>query len=152
MARGRGGPQGRSLCNPLLRIVSLSRSRQRVRDRNRIRYRISIRIRIYSVCFVLLRHVLRLLEFASRLLGTFFSLLGFASRLLGFAWCLLGFACDAEKWSMQTCRDAINRVSTSGSTADSIPPHDAGTPPRTSWHGTVRRTASDAITVTGERR
>ena len=76
MARERGGPQGRSLCNPPWRIVSLSRSRQRVRDRIRIRYR--IRIRIYSVCFVLLRHVLRLLGFASRLLGTFFSLLPFA--------------------------------------------------------------------------
>ena len=45
---------------------------------------------------------------------------------------------------MQTCRDATDRVPTSGSTADSIPPRDAGTPPRTSWHGTVRRTASDA--------
>ena len=68
MARGRGGPQGRSLCNPLLRIVSLSRSRQRVRDRIRIRYRISIRIRIririYSVCLVLLRTFFVLLPFA----------------------------------------------------------------------------------------
>ena len=70
MARERGEPQGRSLCNPPWRIVSLSRSRQRVRDRIRIRIRIRyrIRIRIYSVCFVLLRHVLRLLGFASRLL------------------------------------------------------------------------------------
>ena len=134
----------------------LSRSRQRVRDRIRIRYRISlrirIRIRIYSVCFVLLRHVLRLLRFASRLLEFASRLLGFALHLLGFALHLLEFACDAVEWSMQTCRDATDRVPYIDSTADGIPPRDTGTPPRTSWHGTVRRTASDAITVTGERR
>ena len=93
-----------------------------------------------------------MLGFASRLLGFALHLLGLALHLLGFALHLLGFACDAVEWSMQTCRDATDRVPTSGSTADSIPPRDTDTPPRTSWHGTVRRTASDAIRMTEGRR
>ena len=96
---------------------------------------------MFCVCLGLLRVCLSLLRVYLDLLHVCLSLLHVCLGLLSICLDLL-----AMRWNGQCCRcrDATDRVSTSGSTADGIPPHHAGTPPRTSWHGTVRRTASDA--------
>ena len=101
---------------------------------------------MFCVCLGLLHVCLGLLSICLGLLHVCLGLLSICLDLLsiclGLLSICLGLLCNAVEWSMQTCRDATDRVPTSGSTADSIPPRDAGTPPRTSWHDSRDTTAN----------
>ena len=124
VARGRGGPQGRSLCNPLLRIVSLSLSSESETVSVSVSVTVSVSVSVY-------------IAFASFCLGMFYVCLGLLGICLSLLRVCLGLLCNAVEWLMQTCRDATDRVPTSG-TARPTAYHPTTPAHRPARHGTAR--------------